>query len=120
MGFDWSFHKALSLVFDDLFQSLNPVPEQDLELLESDIVPKVCQCLDYPIHISKSPIPQCCLGPSKKPEIAGASVRRIREMGQALALVRMCEKFGLWSFLSACHSVRASAIRFALFAALSS
>jgi hypothetical protein len=37
-GFDGSFNKALFILFDDPFQSLNPVLEQALELLETETV----------------------------------------------------------------------------------
>jgi hypothetical protein len=71
---DWSFNKVLSIPSDDPVQFLNPVLEYVLELLESDTVEKVCQCLDdrIRISISKSLIPQYCVGLSKEPEVAGA------------------------------------------------
>jgi hypothetical protein len=71
-------------VFDDPFQSLNPVLEHALKLLKSDADKQICQCLDHCIHISKSPILQCYLGPSKELEVVLAQSRRIKWMGQSL------------------------------------
>jgi hypothetical protein len=74
-GFDWSFNKALFIAFDGPFQSLNPILEHVMELLESDTIQKVCQCLDHRIRISKTSISQCCLGSSKKSEVSRAYIR---------------------------------------------
>jgi hypothetical protein len=84
--FDQSFNKVFSIMSDNPFQSLRPVLEQALEFLKSDAVKQVCQRLDYRISISKSPILQCCLGPSKESEVALAQTWRIMWMAQSLEL----------------------------------
>jgi hypothetical protein len=64
-------------VSDGLLQSLSPVLEHALELLDNDIAEEVCQCVDDRISISigKSWIAQCFLGPSKGPEVDGPVFR---------------------------------------------
>jgi hypothetical protein len=69
--FDQSFNKALSIVSDDPFQSLNPVLEHALEPLKSDAVKHVRQSLHDHARISKSPILQRCLDPSKNSKLPG-------------------------------------------------
>jgi hypothetical protein len=85
-SFDSSLNKAFSIVFDRPFLSPNSVLEHALELLESNTLAKVCQCLDRHIRISKSPIQQCCLGLSKKLNVTRAEITQIRWMDKSLDL----------------------------------
>jgi hypothetical protein len=79
-GLDWSLNKTFAIMFDQLFQSLNPVLKHALNLFESDAVLDVCQYVDQRIciRVSKYPISQCCLGPFERPEVAPAEIKRIR------------------------------------------
>jgi hypothetical protein len=62
--------KVFSPVLDDPFQSPNPIVEHDLELLKSDAIKWVCQCLDEFVWVLKILVLYGSLGSSEKPEVA--------------------------------------------------
>jgi hypothetical protein len=86
MKFVLSFHQVASNMLNNPFQSRNPVEEDTLKLVETDRHPTLCQGVKQGRGVQKSPVLQCALRTSKKPEVTWTDDRRIRRMRESWLL----------------------------------
>jgi hypothetical protein len=78
--------KVFSPLLDDPSHSPNPIVENALELLKSDAIKSVCQCLDEFVWVKKTLVLYGSLGSSEKSEAAWTEIRGIGWVIKSLKL----------------------------------